>query len=79
LSFGFFLGALGDAIGRRELTATFFKCLVFGVTIPLVCTSFGLRVKRSTTEIPQAVTRASVVSLAVLLLAGAILSVLIYA
>ena len=52
---------------------------MFGTAIPLVCTSFGLRVRRSTTEIPQAVTKASVVSLAVLLLAGAILSVLIYA
>jgi phospholipid/cholesterol/gamma-HCH transport system permease protein len=79
VSFGFFLGALGEAIGRRELTATFLKCIVFGIAIPLVCTSFGLRVRRSTTEIPQAVTKASVVSLAVLLLAGAILSVLIYA
>jgi phospholipid/cholesterol/gamma-HCH transport system permease protein len=79
ISFTFFLGALGEAIGRQELTATFLKCLVFGTTIPLVCTSFGLRVKRSTTEIPQAVTKASVVSLAVLLLSGAILSVLIYA
>jgi phospholipid/cholesterol/gamma-HCH transport system permease protein len=79
VSFAFFLGALGDAIGRRELTATFFKCLVFGLAIPMVCTSYGLRVKRSTTQIPQAVTKASVVSLAVLLLAGAILSVLIYA
>jgi phospholipid/cholesterol/gamma-HCH transport system permease protein len=79
LSFGFFLGALGEAIGHRELTATFCKCLVFGAAIPLVSTGYGLRVKRSTTEIPQAVTKASVVSLAVLLLAGAILSVLIYA
>ena len=77
--FAFFLGALGEAIGQRELTATFLKCLAFGVTIPLVCTSYGLRVRRSTTEIPQAVTKASVVSLAVLLLSGAILSVLIYA
>jgi len=79
VSFAFFLGALGEAIGHRELTTTFFKCLVFGTAIPLVCTGYGLRVKRSTTEIPQAVTKASVVSLAVLLVASAILSILIYA
>jgi len=79
LSLSFFLGALGSAIGRRELTATFTKCLVFGTAIPLVCTAYGLRVKLSTTEIPQAVTKACVVSLLVLLLAGALLSVLIYA
>ena len=79
LSLSFFLGALGSAIGHRELTATFTKCLVFGTAIPLVCTAYGLRVKLSTTEIPQAVTKACVVSLLVLLLAGALLSVLIYA
>ena len=79
LSFSFFLGALGGAIGHRELLATFTKCLVFGAAIPLLCSSYGLRVKRSTTEIPQAVTRAAVASLLVLVLAGALLSVLIYA
>ena len=79
LSFSFFLGALGAAIGQRELLATFTKCLVFGAAIPLLCSSYGLRVKRSTTEIPQAVTRAAVASLLVLVLAGALLSVLIYA
>jgi len=79
VSFAVFLDALGGAIGPRELTATFGKCLVFGGTIPLVCTSYGLRVRHSPTEIPQAVTKASVISLAVLLLSGAILSVLIYA
>ena len=79
LSFSFFLGALGQAIGQRELTATFTKCLVFGAAIPLISTAYGLRVKRSPTEIPQAVTKASVVSLLTLLLAGALLSVLIYA
>lgn len=73
-----FLGALVQAIGPRELEATFFKALVFGAVIPLLCTSCGLRVRQSTTEIPQAVTRAAVGSLAILLLAGAFLSVLIY-
>lgn len=79
LSFSFFLGALGEAIGPRELAATFFKALVFGTAIPLICTSYGLRVRRSTTEIPQAVTKAAVISLVVLLVSGALLSVLIYA
>lgn len=79
LSLTAFLDALMRAVGPRELAATFFKALVFGAAIPLLCCSFGLRVRRSTTEIPQAVTRAAVGSLAILLLAGAFLSVLIYA
>jgi len=79
LSIMAYLGALVRAVGPRELEATFFKALVFGTVIPLLCTSFGLRVRLSTTEIPQAVTKAAVGSLAILLLAGAFLSVLIYA
>ena len=79
LSLAAFLDALIQAIGPRELAATFFKALVFGAVIPLLCTSYGLRVRQSTTEIPQAVTKAAVGSLAILLLAGAFLSVLIYA
>jgi len=79
LSLPFFLGALGQAIGHRELAATFTKCLVSGGAIPLLCTAYGLRVKRSPTELPQAVTKACVASLLVLLLTGALLSVLIYA
>ncbi|BDU77242.1 MlaE family ABC transporter permease [Mesoterricola sediminis] len=79
LSLTAFLDALGRAVGPRELAITAFKALVFGAAIPLLCCSCGLRVRRSTTEIPQAVTRAAVGSLAILLLAGAFLSVLIYA
>jgi len=78
LSFSFFLDAMEEAIGAREITATFAKCLVFGTAIPLICVAYGVRVRRSTTEIPQAVTKASVVSLLVLLLAGAVISVLVY-
>jgi phospholipid/cholesterol/gamma-HCH transport system permease protein len=79
LSLSAFLDALVRAVGPRELAATFFKAAVFGAAIPLLCSAFGLRVRRSTTEIPQAVTKAAVGSLAILLLAGAFLSVIIYA
>jgi len=79
LSFSAFADALVRAVGPRELAATLCKALVFGTAIPLLCTSYGLRVRMSTTEIPQAVTKAAVGSLAILLLAGAFLSVLIYA
>jgi len=78
LSLRFFLNALGGAIGGRELAITFLKSLTFGSAIPLLCASFGLRVKNSTTEIPQAVTKAVVASLLMVFIAGAILSVAIY-
>jgi phospholipid/cholesterol/gamma-HCH transport system permease protein len=78
LSPNFFMQALGQAIGWRELAITFAKALVFGALIPLVCASSGLRVWRSSTEIPQAVTAAAVSSLVAVFLLGAFLSVLIY-
>lgn len=78
LSLTFFLQALNEAIGWRELTITVLKALAFGISIPLLCTTIGLRVQRSITEIPQAVTRAAVASLLTVLLAGAFLSVLVY-
>ena len=78
LSLHFFLNALGDAIGAKELAITLLKGLVFGGAIPLLCASYGLRVKRSTTEIPQAVTKAAVASLLTVFLAGAVLSAVLY-
>lgn len=73
-----FLHALGLAIGWRELAITFTKALVFGAMIPMVCASSGLRVRRSSTEIPQAVTAAAVSSLVAVFLLGALLSVMVY-
>ena len=75
-----FRGYMQSALDRRLGTAasTALVAAVFGLIIALTAGHFGLRIRRSQTEIPQAVTRASVVSLAVLLLSGAVLSVLIY-
>jgi len=78
LSLRFFLNALGGAIGGQELAITLLKSLAFGGAIPLLCASFGLRVKNSTTEIPQAVTKAAVASLLMVFIVGALLSVAIY-
>ncbi|MBP1628578.1 MAG: hypothetical protein H6Q00_3053 [Holophagaceae bacterium] len=79
LSWRAFLDSLGEVIGSRELAITALKSLVFGIFIPLICAYCGLRVQASTTEIPQAVTRAAVYSLVVVLLGGALVSVMLYA
>lgn len=78
LSLRFYLNALGNTIGAQELAITFTKSIAFGGAIPLLCASFGLRVKHSSTEIPQAVTKAAVASLLTVFIAGALLSVAIY-
>ena len=79
LSLQAFLEALGEAIGGAELAVTALKALAFGTAIPLLCVAFGFRVRQSSTEIPQAVTRAAVVSLMALLLSSAFLSLVLYA
>lgn len=73
-----FFHALGNAIQWSELIITFSKATVFGGLIPLICLSSGLRVRSSSTEIPQAVTAAAVASLVAVFLVGAFLSVLVY-
>ncbi|HWQ08843.1 MAG TPA: ABC transporter permease, partial [Holophaga sp.] len=78
LSFHAFLGGLNSVIGIRELLITLLKGIAFGGTIPLLCASYGLRVKRSATEIPQAVSRGVVASLLMVFLVGALLSVALY-
>jgi phospholipid/cholesterol/gamma-HCH transport system permease protein len=78
LSLTSFMDALGGVIGAKELAITFLKALVFGGSIPLLCASYGLRVKRSTTEIPQAVTKAAVASLLMVFLIGGLLSAALY-
>ncbi len=78
LSLTSFMDALGGVIGAKELAITFLKALVFGGSIPLLCASYGLRVKRSTTEIPPAVTKAAVASLLMVFLIGGLLSAALY-
>lgn len=78
LSLRFYFNALGSAIGARELIITASKAIAFGAMIPVICAACGLQVRRSTTEIPQAVTRAAVISLITVFLVGGLLSVAIY-
>jgi phospholipid/cholesterol/gamma-HCH transport system permease protein len=78
ISFHAFMTALNGAIHYQELWITLCKSLAFGAAIPLLCMHAGLRVERSTTEIPQAVTRAAVASLVTLFVSGAFLSAVFY-
>nr|WP_320131179.1 ABC transporter permease [uncultured Holophaga sp.] len=78
LTWGAFFASLGQAIGPRELAITALKAGLFGSLIPLICTYCGLRVRSSSTEIPQAVTRAAMYSLGVVLVGGALVSVICY-
>lgn len=78
LSFRLYLNALQGAVGPRELAGSFLKAAAFGTAIPLVSAHAGLALRRSPTEIPQAVTRAAVEAIAAILLLGALVSVVCY-
>lgn len=75
-SFRLYLGALEAAIGPVELVETLLKSIAFGAAIPLICAHGGLRVRRSPTEIPQAVTRAAVESVVTVFLISAVISLI---
>ena len=64
LSFSLLRGRVAAALTPADFIMTALKALLFGQTIALLSCYFGLRVKRSPTELPQAVTRAVVASLA---------------
>ncbi len=78
LSFRLYLNALGAAIGPRELVGGFLKGVAFGTAIPLISAHSGLLLQGSSTEIPQAVTRAAVESIIAIFLLSTIASVVCY-
>ena len=78
LSFTLLRGRVAAALTPADFGMTVLKALVFGQTIALFSCYFGLRVKRSPTELPQAVTRAVVASLAGVFAADAVLAAAYY-
>lgn len=78
LSFRLYLNALGAAIGPRELVGGFLKGVAFGTAIPLISAHSGLRIQGSSTEIPQAVTRAAMESMVAIFVLSTIVSVVCY-
>lgn len=74
LSFEAVSGKVMIAMSNLDLGLTILKALLFGATIALVCCYRGLLVRRSPTELPQAVTRAVVASLGAVFLMDAALA-----
>lgn len=68
----FFQGILAS-LGTKEVVVLFTKSIFFGLFISAACCCYGLRVRKSATEVPQVATRAVITSLfAVFLLDGLI-------
>jgi len=63
LSFSLIQGRVADALTNADFAYSALKALAFGQTISVLSCYFGMRVRRSPTELPQAVTKAVVASL----------------
>ncbi len=74
-----FLDQVQSVMVNRDLAVTLIKVLGFGSTIALLACYYGLRVRESHTEIPQAVTRAVVACLAAVFMVDGFLAAWVYA
>jgi len=78
LSFALLVGRFLAALTNTDLALTAGKAVLFGGSIAFSACYFGLRVERSPTELPRAVTRSVVASLVALFVIDGVLAVLHY-
>lgn len=78
LSFALLRGKFLSALTNVDLALTAAKAVLFGGAIAFSACYFGLRVERSPTELPRAVTRSVVASLVVLFVLDGVLAVALY-
>lgn len=78
ITFQAFLLELERALTASDLLFAFLKSFVFGLLIALTCTYYGLTVRFSLIEVPQAATRGVVSALLFCFATNALLTVLFY-
>lgn len=78
ITFGFFMESVRQTLSNRDFAATLLKVLLFSGAITFHACHFGLRIRRSQTEIPQAVTRTVVSALVAVFLVDGLVAALFY-
>jgi phospholipid/cholesterol/gamma-HCH transport system permease protein len=78
ITFQAFLRELEIALSAGDLLLAFLKSLIFGLLIALTCTYYGLTVRYSSIEVPQAATRGVVSAMLLCFATNALLTVLFY-
>lgn len=61
--FATYVADISQALGFWDVAVSGIKCLLFGVSVALICCFYGFTVRFSFTEIPQVTTRAVVLSI----------------
>ena len=79
IAWGFFMESVRQSLSNLDFMATLLKVILFSGVITFHACHFGLRVQRSQTEIPQAVTRAVVSTLVAVFLIDGLAAALFYA
>lgn len=78
VTFGFFMNSVRQTLSNRDFVATLLKVLLFTGAITFHACHFGLRIRRSQTEIPQAVTKTVVSALVAIFLIDGLIAALFY-
>jgi phospholipid/cholesterol/gamma-HCH transport system permease protein len=78
VTFGFFMDSVRQALSNRDFAATLLKVLLFSGAITFHACHFGLRIRRSQTEIPQAVTKTVVSALVAVFALDGLIAALFY-
>jgi len=78
VTFGFYMESVRQTLSNRDFAATLLKVLMFTGAITFHACHFGLRIQRSQTEIPQAVTRTVVTALVAVFALDGLIAALFY-
>lgn len=78
ITFGFFMDSVRQALSNRDFAATLLKVIFFSGAITFHACHFGLGIRRSQTEIPQAVTKTVVSALVAVFLLDGLIAALFY-
>ena len=78
ITFGFYMDSVRQTLSNRDFVATLLKVVLFAGAITFHACHFGLRIRRSQTEIPQAVTKTVVSALVAVFLIDGLVAALFY-
>ncbi|MCE1203234.1 MAG: ABC transporter permease [Holophagaceae bacterium] len=78
LTFGFYMDSVRKTLTNRDFAATLLKVALFSGVIAFHASHFGLRIRRSQTEIPQAVTKTVVSALVAVFSLDGLIAALLY-
>jgi phospholipid/cholesterol/gamma-HCH transport system permease protein len=78
VTFGFYMASVRQALSNLDFAATLLKVLLFSGAITFHACHFGLRIRRSQTEIPQAVTKTVVTALVAVFALDGLIAALFY-